>query len=43
VNLGKAALKLGRNLQFDPVNQVFVNDDEANAQLFKPMREPWII
>ncbi|MFI5193404.1 MAG: Gfo/Idh/MocA family oxidoreductase [Chitinophagales bacterium] len=43
VNLGKAALRLGRSLQYDPVKQEFVQDDEANAQLFKPMREPWII
>jgi hypothetical protein len=43
VNLGKAALRMGRSLQYDPVNQVFVNDEEANTQIFKPMREPWII
>ena len=43
VNMGKVALKLGRSLQFDPVKQVFLNDDGANALLFQPMRSPWII
>jgi predicted dehydrogenase len=43
VNMGKAALRLGRSLQYDPVKQEFVGDDEANAQLVKPMRQPWII
>lgn len=43
VNLGKIALQLGRSLHFDPAAQVFVNDEEANAMLEKPMREPWII
>ena len=43
VNMGKVALKLGRSLQFDPVKQVFLNDDGANALLSQPMRSPWII
>jgi len=43
VNMGKIALELGRSLQFDPEKQEFVNDDEANALIFKPMRAPWII
>ena len=41
VNLGKIALRLGRNLQFDPLRQVFINDDQANALIHEPMRAPW--
>jgi predicted dehydrogenase len=42
VNLGAVALRLNRSvLNFDPVNQVFVNDDAANALINQPMRGPW--
>lgn len=43
VNMGLVALKLGRNLRFDPVKQEFIGDEEANKLIFPPMREPWII
>ncbi len=43
VNMGKIALQLGRSLHFNPETQTFVNDDEANALIFKPMRGPWTI
>lgn len=43
VNMGKIALQLNRNLQFDPVQQVFINDDGANRLLNPPMRAPWSI
>ena len=43
INLGKIALQLGRSLKFDPVKQVFIGDDAANALINKPMRSPWII
>lgn len=43
VNMGKAALTLGRSLKFDPVQQHFIDDSAANALLFKPMRAPWTI
>jgi len=43
VNIGLVALKLGRNLRFDPVKQEFIGDDEANKLIFPPMRAPWII
>lgn len=41
INIGKIALQLGRSLRFDPVNQVFLNDDEANRMIDPPMRAPW--
>ncbi len=41
VNLGKIAVRLGRNLHFDPVKQEFINDIEANRLINQPMRSPW--
>ena len=32
---------LGRKLAFDPVKEVFVGDDEANAMSSRALREPW--
>jgi len=43
INMGKIALQLGRSLHFDPVNQVFIGDDEANYLINPPMRSPWQI
>lgn len=41
VNMGVVALRLGRNLKFDPVNQLFIGDDAANALVDQPMRGEW--
>jgi predicted dehydrogenase len=41
VNLGLAAIRLGRNLKFDPVAQRFLDDDGANRLIDQPMRAPW--
>jgi predicted dehydrogenase len=43
INLAKTAVELGRNLRFDPVKQVYIDDDEANRLLDQPMRAPWRI
>ena len=43
VNMGLAALRLGRSLKFDPVKQVFIDDEGANRLLNQPMRGPWMI
>ncbi len=43
VNLGKIALQLGRSLDYDPVTEEFVNDEEANRMIIQPMRSEWII
>jgi myo-inositol 2-dehydrogenase/D-chiro-inositol 1-dehydrogenase len=43
VNLGVIALRLGRNLKYDPVNQNFIDDDGANRLINPPMRGPWKI
>jgi len=41
VNMGIVALRLGRNLKFDPANQLFVNDEAANRMINQPMRGKW--
>lgn len=43
VNLGIAAVRLGRDLEFDPERQEFVGDDAANRLIRQPMRAPWHI
>ena len=40
-HLQQIAIKLKRKLRWDPQQQVFPNDDEANAMLDRPMRSPW--
>lgn len=41
VNLGLIALRLGRNLVFDPDQINFPHDPGANALIHQPMRGPW--
>lgn len=41
VNLAKIAVRLGRNLRFDPERQVFIGDEQANLLINEPMRSPW--
>ncbi|HEO71477.1 MAG TPA: Gfo/Idh/MocA family oxidoreductase [Candidatus Hydrogenedentes bacterium] len=41
VNLAKIAVRLGRDLRFDPVKQVFMDDEGANRLIDQPMRAPW--
>jgi myo-inositol 2-dehydrogenase / D-chiro-inositol 1-dehydrogenase len=43
VNMGIIALRLGRNLKFDPVNEKFIDDEAANRLVSQPMRGPWSI
>src|SRR5699024_9883920 len=43
VNLGKMAVRLGRELNFDPDKQRFIDDDAANRLIDQPMRAPWHI
>ena len=39
--LGNIAFQLRRKLDWDPVNESFKNDDEANRLLSRPGRGPW--
>ncbi len=43
VNLGVIAVRLGRDLQYDPEREIFPDDDAANRLLYQPMRSPWHI
>lgn len=43
VNLSKIALQVQRPLSFDPVQQVFINDEQANRFINPPMRRPWCL
>lgn len=40
-HLGTIALALGRELHWDPVREQFVDDEQANLLVRKPMRAPW--
>jgi predicted dehydrogenase len=37
------AMKLRRRLQWDPVKEEFINDDEANRLMNPEMRKPWTV
>ena len=39
--LGDIAMRLGRKLKWDPEQEQFINDKEANRMLSKHMRSPW--
>ncbi|MBD5180760.1 MAG: Gfo/Idh/MocA family oxidoreductase [Bacteroidales bacterium] len=43
VNLGVAALRLNRTLEFDPKTELFINDPAANLLIDQPMRGGWKI
>ena len=43
INMAVTALRLGRNLKFDPIQQIFVDDQVANRMINQPMRGPWTI
>ena len=40
-HLANIALRTGHKLKWDPVKEVFIGDDTANAMLWRPMRAPW--
>jgi predicted dehydrogenase len=39
--LGEIAMRLRRKLKWDPDKEEFLNDDQANRMLARPMRSPW--
>jgi len=42
-HLGNIALKLGRELEWDPAAERFNSDEQANRQLSRPKRGPWTL
>jgi len=40
-HLGVLAIRLGRKLRWDPVNEKFIGDDEAQQHVARPMRAPY--
>jgi hypothetical protein len=40
-HLDDIAIRLGRKLYWDPAKEQFLNDDQANRLLTRPLRSPW--
>ncbi len=40
-HLGNIAIRLGRDLKWDPVAEQIIGDEEANRMTSRPMRDPW--
>ena len=41
-HLGNIAMRLGRPLEWNPIDECFINDDEANAMRDRPLRDSWL-
>ena len=41
MHIGNISMRLDRKLTWDPVREVFPEDEEANGYLSRPMRAPW--
>ena len=40
-HLGNIAMRVGRDLKWDPVTEQIIGDDTANKMLSRPYRAPW--
>jgi predicted dehydrogenase len=43
IHLANISYRLGRRLKFDPINEKFIGDNEANKMLTRDYREPYIV
>jgi hypothetical protein len=43
VHSANICMWLGRDLEYNPVKEEFINDDEANRMRSRAQREPWVI
>jgi predicted dehydrogenase len=41
LHLANIAIRTGRRLQYDPVNEQIIGDEQANRLVNQPMRAPW--
>jgi len=41
LNLANIAIRMGRTINYDPVAEQIVGDEEANRLVNIPMRAPW--
>jgi myo-inositol 2-dehydrogenase / D-chiro-inositol 1-dehydrogenase len=41
MHLANIAIRVGRKIQYDPVNERIIGDDQANRLVNQPMRAPW--
>jgi hypothetical protein len=39
--LTNIAIRCGRKLQYDPVKEEIIGDEEANRLVYQPTRAPW--
>jgi predicted dehydrogenase len=42
-HLDDIAIRLGRKLRWNPEKEQFINDEQANRMLSRPMRSPWYL
>jgi hypothetical protein len=42
-HVANIAMRLKRKLRWNPAAERFLNDDEANVMLARPMRAPWVL
>ena len=42
-HLGGIAIRLGRKLQWDPAQEEFIGNSQANRMLFRPYSSPWSV
>ncbi|MHC4106264.1 MAG: gfo/Idh/MocA family oxidoreductase, partial [Planctomycetota bacterium] len=42
-HLDDIVIRLGRKLRWNPEKEQFINDEQANRMLSRPMRSPWYL
>ena len=42
-HLGDIAIRTGRKITWDPVQEQIVGDEQASRMMSRPMREPWTL
>jgi hypothetical protein len=41
LHLANIAIRVGRKIQYDPVKEEIISDEQANRLVNQPMRAPW--